>query len=185
MKGRRVAVGVSLFAIVLLISSVTLAAVSPRYKLGEEIQFQVEDSTTWSWGCCGCCTCDDTLVLGWRIVNTSQQAIYSVIHDAPVSASAWLGSWTQIDSLGGSVAAGQYKLVVDTSVGTLSRCFSIYDPCGCYWCNPCCSCVCEDVSTVSDCSCRTSLVFVDSCQTSCFRFPLFWGWRSCGCSSCP
>jgi len=184
MRRRWIAVGVGLLAGMLLVSSVGFAAVSTRFRAGEEIQFKIEDSTTWFWNC-GCCSCDDTLVLGWRVVSLSEQVVYSVVHDAPVAASVWRGSWGQVDSLGSNVAAGQYKLYVDTSVGTMSRCFSVYDPCGCSWCNPCNTCICEDTSTISSCSCRTALVFVDSCRTGCFPFPLFWGWGCCGCSSCP
>jgi len=156
------------------------------YNLGEEIQFKVEDSTTW-W--LGCCSCEESLVLGWRIVNISEQVVYSVIHDAPVSSAIWQGSWLQLDMNGIVVAAGQYKLYVDTSVGTLSRCFTLRDPCGCNWCaSSCTSCVCEAVSSITNCSCRTTLVFVEDCNTGCFPF-FFWGCcsssTSSGCFSCP
>jgi hypothetical protein len=158
------------------------------YDLGEQIQFEVQDSTIWLWGCC---SCQDSLVLGWRIVNMSQQVVYSVIHDAPVSSDIWQGSWLQLDMNGVAVAAGQYKLVVDTSVGTLSRCFTLRDPCACSWCTSwCSSCACEDVPSITNCSCKTSLVFVEDCELGCFPF-FWWGCGSCcssstsGCSSCP
>ena len=95
------------------------------YDLGEEIQFKVEDSTIWLWGCCSCA---DSLVLGWRIANASGQVVYSVIHDAPVSSAIWQGSWLQFDMNGSAVVAGQYKLYVDTSAGTLSRNITIGVP---------------------------------------------------------
>lgn len=180
MKRRWALFGV-LLSVLLVGSLIAFPASSTRFKLGEQIQFRVEDSATWFWGCC--CECVDSAVLGWRIVTTSEQTIYSVVHDAPVSASAWIGSWNQLDSGGTAVPAGQYKLVVDTSVGTLSRCFTVYDPCACWgWCNPCTTCACNDMAVITDCACRTKLVFVDPCQPGCF--PLFWGW-GCGCSSCP
>jgi hypothetical protein len=149
------------------------------FDLGEEIRFEVQDTTTWWWGCC---SCEDSLVLGWRIVNGYEQVVYSVIHDAPVSASIWQGSWTQLDMNGAAVPAGQYKLYVDTSVGTLSRCFTVTDPCACNWCAwSCNSCAtCEDVSSVTNCSCRTTLAFVEDCNSGCFSLP----WWGC-CSSCP
>jgi len=150
-----------------------------RFKLGATIQFAVEDSTIWWWGCC-CNCCSETLVLGWRIVNTAEQTIYSAPLTAPVSASMWQGSWNQVDASGIAAAAGQYKLYVDTSAGTLSRCFTIYDPC-CRCCSPCSVCSCEQVTSISDCACRTTLVFVDSCQTGCFPF---FGWLSGCCSPC-
>lgn len=159
-----------------------------RYNLGEEIRFAVEDSTTWWWGCC---SCEESLVLGWRVVNSAQQVVYSVIHDAPVASSIWQGSWLQVDMNGLQVAAGQYKLLVDTSVGTLSRCFSLRDPCACTWCaSPCTSCVCEDVPTITTCACSTSLRFVQDCEWGCFPF-FWWGCSSCSssprtsCSTCP
>lgn len=178
----------SLVMVLVLVTSLTGLAYSSlfgtRFDLGEEIRFEIEDATTWWWGCC---SCDTSLVLGWRIVNTAEQAIYSVIHDAPVAATIWQGSWMQVDSMGVAVPAGEYKLYVDTSVGTLSRCFEIYDPCACNWCyscNPCYSC--QDVTSVANCACRTTLVFVEECEFGCF--PLFqWGCSSCnsGCSGCP
>lgn len=163
-----------------------------NYNLGEEIQFRVEDSTTWWWGCCAC---EESVVLGWRVVNTYEQVVYSVIHDAPVSSSLWRGSWLQQDMNGLAVAAGQYKLYVDTSVGTLSRCFTLRDPCGCNWgtswcASSCTSCVCEDVPSITTCACKTTLVFVDDCNTGSFPF-FWWGCNTCtsttssSCSSCP
>ena len=155
------------------------------FQLGEAIQFEVEDTTTWLWGCC---CCEDSLVLGWRIVNIYEQVVYSVVHDAPVASAIWQGTWMQLDMNDVAVAAGDYKLYVDTTVGTLSRCFTLRDPCNCCnWCNWCtsscasCNC-CEDVSSISDCGCRTTLVFVedDACASGCF--PFFW-WGCC--SSCP
>jgi len=163
------------------------------FNLGEEIQFKIDDSTTWLWGCCSGCCCEDSLVRGWRIANASGQVVYSVIHDAPVSSAIWQGSWTQLDMNNISVPVGDYKLYVDTSVGTLSRCFTLRDPCNCYnrcnWCTSSCT-YCEDVSSISECGCRTTLVFVedDACASGCF--PFFW-WGSCssntncGCWSCP
>jgi len=179
--------GSLVLVLVLALSVVGLGSSSlfgTRFEVGEEIRFKIEDSTTWWWGCC---SCDSSLVLGWRIVNSLEQAVYSVIHDAPVAATVWQGSWMQVDPDGVAIPAGQYKLYVDTSVGTLSRCFTIYDPCACNWCYSCNPCaVCEDVTAVTNCACRTTLVFVEDCQFGCF--PLFqWGCCSCssGCSSCP
>ena len=153
------------------------------YDLGEEIRFQVQDSASW-W--LGCCSCEDSLVLGWRIVDQSGQVVYSVIHDAPVSSAIWQGSWLQLDMNGIAVVGGQYKLLVDTSVGTLSRCFTLRDPCGCNWYPSSCysSCdVCEDVPSITNCSCTTTLVFVEDCNTGCFPFFL-WGCNS-NSSGCP
>jgi hypothetical protein len=191
-KGRWNAVGCVLMVVLLLSSVAALSAGTTlsgtRFRLGQTIQFGIQDSTTWFWGCC---SCEATLVLGWRVVNSAEQVVYSVVHDAPVAASAWQGSWAQVDVSATSVPGGQYKLYVDTSVGTLSRCFTIYDPCARSWCSSCSRCVCEGVSSITSCACRTTLVFVDSCQTGCFSFPFFWGWgcSSCsgssGCSSCP
>ena len=181
MKGRWALIGGLLLSVLVLWSFAAFPATAPRFKLGQEIQFRVNDSTTWFWGCC---TCEQSSVLGWRIVTITEQVIYSVIHDAPVGASAWTGVWSQMDTGGSAVPAGQYKLVVDTSVGTLSRCFTLYDPCGCGWCNPCMTCACGDVASITNCACRTSLVFVDPCTTGCLSLPFLWGW-GCGCSSCP
>jgi len=184
-------IGLAGLLLVMVVGTAGMASTlfGKTFDLGEEIQFQVEDTMTWWWGCC---TCEDSLVLGWRIVSLSGQVIYSVIHDAPVAASIWHGSWQQLDMNGAAVAAGQYELLVDTSVGTLSRCFTLRDPCGCNWCTSACnSCICEDISSITNCACRTSLVFIDNCSSGCFPF-FFWGCcsscsssTSSGCSSCP
>lgn len=188
MRSTWVRIGCAVLLLSMVVGSTAVASslLGTRFELGEEIQFKIEDSTTWRWGCC---SCEGSLVLGWRIVNASEQVVYSVIHDAPVSRSLWRGSWVQFDMNGIAVVGGQYKLYVDTSVGTLSRCFTIRDPCACNWCtSPCTSCVCEGVSSITNCACRTTLVFVEDCQTGCF--PFFW-WGCCssstssGCSSCP
>ena len=184
MKRRWVFVGCVL-VIALFLSSIAASSATlfgTRFRVGEGIQFQIEDSSTWFWGCC-CCSCETTTVLGWRITNTSGQTVYSVVHDAPVSSTVWMGSWEQATVEGGAVSTGQYILYVDTSAGTLSRCFTIYDPCN--YCRPCYSCVCEQVSSITDCGCKTSLVFVDSCTTGCFPFfGIFGSCGSCGSSPC-
>ena len=193
-KWARISCAVVLLSLMVGSAAMASSLFGTTYNLGEQIKFQVEDSTTWWWGCCNCC--EESVVLGWRVVNASEQVVYSVIHDAPVSSSLWQGSWSQTDMNGLAVAAGRYKLYVDTSAGTLSRCFTLRDPCGCNWCtswctSSCTSCVCEEVSSITNCSCRTALVFVEDCNTGCF--PLFW-WGCCnpctsttssGCSSCP
>jgi len=169
----------------LMVGSAAMA-LGTSYDLGEEIQFKVQDSTTWWWGCC---SCEGSSVSGWRIVNASGQVVYSVVHDAAVPSSLWQGSWLQLDLNGIAVAAGQYTLYVDTSVGPLSRCFTVRDPCACNWCtSSCTSCVCEEVTSITNCACRTALVFVTDCVPGCFPF-FRWGCNSTststGCSSCP
>lgn len=179
MKRRRISIGCVLLSTLLLVSLIgfSWSLSGTRFRIGEAITFDVQDSTTWWWGCC---SCTDTLVLGWRIANSAGQTLYSVVLSAPIAASAWQGTWNQTDATGLAVAAGQYRLYVDTSAGTLSRCFSIYDPCGCGSCySPCTACTsCEDLSSITDCACKVSLVFVSNCQVGCF--PLFWWGGCCG-----
>ena len=173
-----------------------------RYTLGATISFKVEGQQRCSWGCCcSCCqpSCTETQVTGWRVADASGSVIYSVVHDAPVLASTWQGSWTQIDSGGASVSAGSYTLYVDTSVGTLSRCLYLYEPC----CGSCCSssccgssrcgcgwglcswgwsrcgwsrCGCGQQSTITSCGCRTSLVLVKESTSCCYSRSL---WPCC------
>jgi len=168
----------------LLLASFAASATSSslfgsRFKLGTEIQFKVQDSTTW-WR--GCCSCSEAQILGWRVTTSSGLVVYSVVHDAAVPASAWVGTWAQIDVNAKAAASGSYVLYVDTSAGTLSRCFTLYDPCGCSSCStPCWSCACQDVSTITTCSCQTTLVFVDTCTTGCLPF---FGWFGCSSSPC-
>ena len=185
MNRNRILVGCALVVALLTLSIAGMAGTSSsllgtRYQVGEAVEFKVETETTWFWGCnCGCCSCDEAVILGWRVVASTGMTVYSVVHDAAVSASLWQGSWAQTGVDGLQVAVGDYVLYVDTSVGTLSRCFSIYDPCNrCYTCPSCTTC--SAVSHVTDCNCRTSLVFIDSC-TGCF--PLFGFFRTC-CDSC-
>jgi len=182
-KRRWISVGCVLLSALLLVSLVGFSwgLSGTRFKIGEAVTFEVQDSPTWWWGCC---SCSETLVLGWRIANSAGQTLHSVVLNAPVSASIWQGTWDQLDATGLAAVAGQYKLYVDTSAGTLTRCFSIYDPCGscgsCY--SPCSTCACEEVSSITDCSCKVSLVFVSNCQAGCF--PLLWWGGCCGSSGC-
>ena len=181
MKRRWLLVGCVLVMSLVLSAVAATAATSlfgTRFNVGETLQFKVEDSSTWWWGCC--CSCEESLIYGWRITDIGGQSIYSVVHDAPVPASMWLGTWNQTKLDGTAASAAQYMLVVDTSVGTLSRCFTIYNPCSC--CNPCYSCVCQHVTSITSCACRSSLVFVDTC-TNCF--PFFGLFGCCSSPCCP
>ncbi|MFC2083378.1 hypothetical protein ACFLSG_05035, partial [Candidatus Bipolaricaulota bacterium] len=124
MRSKWARIGLVVVFLSLAVGSAAMASslFGTSFDLGEEIQFKVEDSTSWWWGCCAC---EASQVLGWRVVNAYEQVVYSVIHDAPVPATVWQGSWLQIDMNGLAVAAGQYKLYVDTSAGTLSKNFKI------------------------------------------------------------
>lgn len=172
-----------LLMMAVVVGQATTTASSGRYRVGETIQFKVQNTTSgWWWGNCCCqCTCDVTQILGWHIANSSGQTVYMVVHDAPVAASIWQGNWAQIDSIGAAIPAGEYMLYVDTSVGTLSRSFQVYDPCCCWgwwwscnWCN-------ETSTITTNCYCRTSLVLLEEAQDCCwpfFRWP-------CGNPCCP
>lgn len=160
-------------------SASTTSLFGTRFRVGTEIQFRVEDDVTWWWGCCSCAP---SQVLGWRVVSSTGTVVYSVVHDAAVPAASWVGSWTQVDASAQAVPAGQYMLYVDTSVGTLSRCFTLYSPCACSPCTPMCwTCSCDQTPSITNCSCRASLVFVDTCTSGCLPF---FGWFGCGCNSC-
>jgi len=170
------------------------------FNLGQQIEFRVEDASTWWWGWC-CTTCTTSWVHGWRIVDVCGQTVYAVTHDGPVASNVWQGDWTQVDMQGNAVPAGHYKLVVNTSVGTLSRCFTLRDPCaatcwwgcgswwtyagcacgtGCSWSvTACWSSACEEVRSITQCGCRTSLEFIDRCG-DCWNPCVWWG-----CSTCP
>lgn len=168
------------------------------FDLGQEIVFRVEDASTWWWGWC-CTTCDSSWVHEWRVVDACGQMVYAVTHDGPVASNAWQGRWTQINAQGHAVPAGQYRLIVNTSAGTLSRCFTLRDPCSTWWwgCGSWCACTgyvygsgcswygsayswcaCEEVRSITQCGCQTSLVFVDPCRESCYPY-VWWGCRTC------
>lgn len=182
-----VLVGLLLIAAVMGAASTSSSVWSGRYRVGETVLFKVEDQKVFCWCCCCQPACPETQVLGWHIADSSGGIVYSVVNDAPVPASIWQGSWSQINSLGASVAAGYYILCVDTSVGTLSRCLYLYDPCcGCCWgcCGwSCCGwsrCGCGPQSTITSCCSRTSLVWIVEEAPCCH---LFFRWPCC--SSCP
>jgi len=218
-----VLVGLLVIAAVMGAASTSSSVWYGRYRVGETILFKVEDEPRGWWGCCCECTCSETQILGWHIASSSGQTIYTVVHDAPVAASIWQGSWSQINSSaaaaqasaqaaasatataqassaagtstsstyasGAAVPPGYYILYVDTSVGTLSRCLYLYDPCcGCCWGWSSCGwsscgwsrCGCGSQSTITSCCCRTSLVWVEE-ETPCCH--LFFRWPCC--SSCP
>jgi len=90
-RSKWVRIGCVIVFLSLAVGSAAMASslLGTSFNLGEEVKFKIQDSTTWWWGCC---SCQDSLVLGWRIVNASQQVVYSVIHDAPVSSAIWQGS---------------------------------------------------------------------------------------------
>jgi len=172
---------------VVVVGQATTTTTSGCYKVGELIQFKVQDATRcWWWGNCSCqYSCDETQVTGWHIVNSSGETIFEVLHDndGPVAASSWQGNWAQIDSTGVDVPPGEYTLYVDTSVGTLSRSLQVYDPCsGCGYCNFFWNCSwCNNTSTITtDCYCKTSLVLLKEESNCCW--PLF---RFQCSSSCP
>ena len=153
---------------------------SAQYCLGETVLFRVVDHNI-CWWCCGSCepTCA-TEILRWHISDICGVWVYAVEHDVPVLASAWQGSWAQVNSSGAQVSSGYYQLTVETSAGTFSRCLRIYEACcrGCW--NPChCrnQCTCNEVTSITHCCCRTSLVMGeepsccspsrDFCSSSC------------------
>jgi len=94
-------VGIALVFLVLAVAVSTAAATSTlygtRFKAGETVQFKIEDSTIWWWGCC---SCPETSVLGWHITNSAGQTIYNAVNDAPVPVSSWIGTWAQVDADG-------------------------------------------------------------------------------------
>ncbi len=174
--------------LVLLVASLAATASTSslfgtRFKVGTEIQFRVEDQSTWWWNCC--CPCTPSDILGWRIATATGQIVFNMLYEVAAPASSWLGSWNQRDVNGVAAPVGQYVLYVDTTVGTMSRCFSIYDPCGCTTCwSPCWSCACQEVPTLTTCACRTSLVFVDPCTNGCFSIFGFFGCCQPSCTGC-
>ena len=193
MKARWATLGVLLVAVVLLAASSASAGTSsslfsPRYKVGEPVLFKVETEST-CWWCCSSCgqpACPAVTISGWRVADSAGRVIYTVVHDALVASSTWQGSWSQVDSAGAAVAAGYYTLYVDTSVGTLSLCVRITDPCGCCgWQWGCTSCGCDDNHTITNCNCKTSLVLVPV-ESPCGCGQDLFGWLpfgNCGCAS--
>lgn len=159
-----------------------------RYKLGQTVLFKVQDSQVgwWGWGSCGCCSscqsCTSTQVTGWHITNSSGQTVYSVVFDAAVAASTWQGSWGQVNKDGVAVAAGTYTLYVSTSVGTLSRTVTLYDPCcgacGWSWWWGCTSCN-QQASITTNCYCKTTLVLEEQSSTCCGSL-FSWPCSNCG-----
>ncbi len=195
MRSNWVRIGLLVVVVSLFMAATGAAStlLGPTYDLGQEILFEVEDASTWWWGWC-CYTCEASWVHGWRVVNACGETVYTVTHEGPVASNIWQGTWSQLDMNGVSVPAGKYRLMVDTSAGTLSRCFTLRDPCaspcwwttGC-WCGTSCTygcgtacywCGCEEVRSIQQCGCRTSLVFVDPCRET--WTPFYW-W---GCGSC-
>jgi len=189
-KRRWTSVGSLVLVMVIFLSLVGAGATSStfgtRFRGGDPITFMVEDTSTWWWGCCAV---SESLVLGWRIVDSAGQPVYSVVHDAAVSASSWEGTWLQMNASGVSATVGAYTLYVDTSVGTLSRCFTIYDPCArCGWTSACSTCACNQATSITGCASRTTLVFVNTSTSRCVS-PFGW-FGNCSspcnpCTTCP
>ena len=192
-------VGVILVGIVLL-SAVAASADTglfwgtARYKVGEAVVFKITTEST-CWWCCSSCgqpACPDVTVSGWQVADSSGKVVYKVVFDAPVPVATWQGTWSQLDGTQKAVAVGYYSLGVDTSVGALSLCFRIYDPCGCGSCGWWSCCNCEEHPSITSCTCKTTLVFVPP-ESSCGCGQGLFGWLfglgcgcGCGCSgNCP
>jgi len=171
-KRRWVWLGVVL-VVVAVVPQLALGASSgllgDRFSVGELVQFRVVDDSTWWWGCC-CCqpACGPSDVYGWRVADLCGVAVYGMTYEVPMPATVFLGSWPQVNYDGMQVAAGTYILYVDTSVGTLSRCFRIVDPCClnlCWWCVSC-----HATSCFTNCGCTTSLEWVVPEPECCWPF---------------
>ena len=170
---------VLVLSVVIVQAGSTYTTSTGRYKLGEPVVFKVDDTRSGWWGCCccQCATCTTSQVLGWHIEDSSGQTIYTVMHDAPVLSASWQGTWTQVNASGVSVSAGNYTLYVETSVGTLSRHVTLYDPCNyCTWgwswyCNTCQ----ERAAIVTACNCRSSLQLLKVTSPCCWPF----AWPCC------
>lgn len=188
---------VVVLALTAVVGQATTTSSNGRYKLGETVLFKVEDNQVgwWGWWGCGscgscdpCCSscncCGPTQVTGWYVASSSGQTVYSVAFDAAVAASTWQGTWGQVDMNGVAVAAGTYTLYVKTTVGTLSRTLTLYDPCcgscGWSWWWGCSSCN-QQASITTNCYCKTSLVLLEEPSSCCGS--LFW-WPCSTCSSC-
>ena len=185
--------GVVLIGMVLL-SAVAASASSSwfwgttSYKAGEAVVFNVTTEST-CWWCCNSCgqpACPVVTISGWRVADSAGKVVYNVIFDAPVAASAWQGTWHQLDGYQQAVAAGYYTLYVDASVGTLSLCFRITDPCGCgcgMWSWNCCDC--QEKPSITNCTCKTTLAFVPQ-ESPCACNQSLFGWFGLGCGcGCP
>ena len=172
--GRRVC----LVALVLVAGAVATAIPASsntvaQYDPGEIVRFEVSEHDICWWFCGDCKPVCSVEVLGWHITDACGVWIYSVAHEVPVPALSWQGSWLQVDSAGAQVTGGHYRIAVDTSFGTLSRCIRITERCPC-WCfapGRCLSrCTCDETPERSECCCKVSLEFV--VEKACC-FPLF------------
>jgi len=181
-RGSVVLVGLVLFATIAGAAASPWSTQCTQYRLGETIVFTVDQQKVFGWCCC-CCTCPDTQILGWRVVDSSGQTVNSLEFDPVGFASDWDGTWSQLDHSGVPVPPGYYTLYLDTSVGTLSRCLKLYDPCSCCWGYSRCwgwRCgTCGQVATITHCCCRASLVLVKE-ESTCCSSRLCWPcWPRC------
>ena len=175
-RGSVVLVGLVLFATIAGAAASPWSTQCTQYRLGETIVFTVDQQKVFGWCCC-CCTCPDTQILGWRVVDSSGQTVNSLEFDPAGFASDWDGTWSQLNYSGVPVPPGYYTLYLDTSVGTLSRCLKLYDPCTCCWGWSCYTC--GQVATITHCRCRASLVLVKQ-ESTCYSSRLCWPcWPRC------
>lgn len=174
-RGSVVLVVLVLFATIAGAGASSCSTRCTSYRLGEPIVFMVKDQKTSGWCCC--CTCPDTQILGWYVVDSDGDTVNSLEFDPVGYASDWDGTWFQTEDTGEPVPVGTYTLYVETSVGLLSRSFRLYDPCGC--CSGCNCCwgysrcwgwrcgTCGQVATITHGCCRASLVLVKEESTCC------------------
>ena len=152
-----------------------------QYTPGETVRFEVAERDICWWFCGDCKPVCSAEILSWHVSDACGVWVYSVQHEVPVPGSNWLGSWSQVDSAGLQVSAGYYQIVVETSLGPISRCIRITEPCpGWCWTPDRClrGCACSETPTRAECCCKVSLEFVVEGTACCF--PFFWRCSS-GC----
>ncbi|MCD6321291.1 hypothetical protein J7L84_03490 [Candidatus Bipolaricaulota bacterium] len=130
------------------------------YWVGEEVHFKLV--IPFSLFCCCCCDGSKTLITGWHVEDMQGNVIYQETLPQPQDPCCYEMVWKQVDSQGNQVAAGFYKIVVETTTGNYSNYVKIVEKncCCCFfglWSRPCGASLCHPYVKLFHCpSCCVS-----------------------------
>lgn len=138
--------------------------------VSEPVHFKLEVP----WRMCSCCCCDKPLITGWRVEAMDFSLVFGEAFPEPRDPRCFEMIWDQKDLEGVQVAAGYYRIVVETTTGAYTSYVKIEEKtdCCCCWPRPR-SCPCP----VCFCEPQVKVYRAPSCGTGCC-----WPFPCAGCS---
>lgn len=97
--------------------------------VGEEVHFRLVLPFGFFW----CCDTGKPMITGWHVEDMGGNVVYQEILPEPADPCCREMVWTQVDASGNQVAAGFYKIVVETTAGNYENYVKIVEK-DCCWC---------------------------------------------------